>query len=88
MSLEDFELSLCRGTQIESERDWIRSRFYAAKGDACFASGDLAGARGFYVASLRKDPLLLSAYPKLLFSLGKPGLYLRKLLRSLRELPG
>jgi hypothetical protein len=88
MSVEDFESSVCQGTDSESERNWIRARFYAAKGDACFASEDLAAAKEFYVASLRKDPRMVMVYPKLLFSLGKLGIYLRRLIRSVREMPG
>lgn len=84
MSVNDFEESLCRSTESERERNWIRARFYAAKGDAFFSKGDLPAARRFYLDSLHKDPRMAKVYGKLLFSLGKPGKYLLRLLRSVR----
>jgi len=85
MNPAEFEESLCRGTRVEKERNWIRARFYAARGDRLLNEGNLLEARHSYWASLRKDPLLGKVYIKLLFSLGKPGVSLRALLRSIRK---
>jgi hypothetical protein len=85
MSVEEFEDSLCQGTKDESEREWIRAKFYAAKGDASITTEDLPAARGFYLRSLRNDPLKAIVYPKLLLSLGWPGTYVRKALRLVRD---
>jgi glycosyltransferase involved in cell wall biosynthesis len=86
MSFEEFEDSLCRSTEIESERNWIRARFYAAKGNASFTREDLTEARKLYFRSLQKDPLQLAVYARLLLSLGKHGIYVRRAIRSLRKL--
>jgi hypothetical protein len=86
MSVADFEESLCRGTQNERERDWIRARFYAARGNRLSAKGKQVAARKFYFASLQKDATNARVYADLIFSLGKPGLYLRTLLRAVRGL--
>jgi len=86
MTLSDFEESLCRGTQDEMERNWIRARFYAARGDGLYTKGKLSAARSFYLAGLRKDPKMAKVYLKLIFSLGKPGVFLRKLSRAVRHL--
>jgi hypothetical protein len=86
MSIGDFEDSLCRGTQNEAERDWIRAQFYAARGNRLCIKGKQVAARKFYFASLQKDPASATVYAHLLFSLGKPGLYLRKFLRAVRGL--
>lgn len=85
MSLEDFEQSLCRGTQIEKEREWIRARFYAARGDAFFREGNLAAARRSYLDGLQKDPGMAKVYAKLLLSVGGPGSSLRRLQRRVRD---
>lgn len=86
MSVAEFEESLRRGTPNESERDWIRARFYAAQGDRLFSEGDLSAARKSYLECLRRDPRLVKVYAKLLLlSLGKPGIYLRAILRSIRN---
>jgi len=86
MSLEEFEDSLCRSTESESERDWIRARFYAAKGNASFTQEDLAEAKRFYLRSLKKDPLQLAIYARLFLSLGKHGILARRALRGARNL--
>jgi glycosyltransferase involved in cell wall biosynthesis len=86
MSLEEFEDSLCRSTESESERDWIRARFYAAKGNASFTQEDLAEAKRFYLRSLKKDPLQLAIYARLFLSLGKHGILARRALRRARNL--
>jgi glycosyltransferase involved in cell wall biosynthesis len=85
MSVTDFEKSLCRGTDNERERNWIRARFYAAKGDSVYSKGNLTAARRFYLDSLQNDPRMVSVYAKLLLSLGRPGVHLRKLLRAVRK---
>lgn len=84
MSFEDFEDSLCRSTEKESERNWIRARFYAAKGNASFTKEDLAEARKLYLRSLQKDPLQPAVYARLVLSLGKHGVYMRRAFRRIR----
>jgi len=86
MSVSDFEESLCRSTQDENERNWIRARFYAARGDGLYSRGKISSARTFYLAGLRRDPTMAKTYAKLLFSFGKPGVYLRKFTRAIRRL--
>lgn len=86
MSVSDFEESLCRGTKSEREMNLIRSRFFAAMGDRCYFEGNLTAAKKFYVRSLRNDGRMAKVYAKLFLSTGKPGVYLRKLLRSFGNL--
>jgi glycosyltransferase involved in cell wall biosynthesis len=85
MSVNDFEKSLCRGTDNTKERKWIRARFYAAMGDRFYSTGNLTTAKKFYLDSLRNDPRMAEVYVKLFLSLGKPGVYLRGLLRTARN---
>jgi len=85
MSFSEFEESLCKGTESEKERNWIRARFYAAKGDVSFSEGDIPAARKLYLKSLQKDARMVKVYAKLLLSLGKLGVYLRTLLSSVRN---
>lgn len=84
MTFEEFEDSLCRSTENESERNWIRARFYAAKGNASFTKEDMAEARKLYLQSLQKDPLRLAVYARLFLSLGRHGIYLRRAVRKVR----
>lgn len=84
MSIEEFEDSLCRSTENESERNWIRSRFYAARGNACFTQENMTEAKKFYLQSLQKDPLQLAVYARLFLSLGKHGILARRVLRRAR----
>jgi hypothetical protein len=86
MSVSAFEKSLCRGTDHERERNMIRSRFYAAMGDRFYFAGNLSAARAFYVRSLRSNGRMSKVYAKLFLSIGKPGVYLRKLLRTFGNL--
>jgi len=85
MSVDDFEKSLCRGTDNEKERNWIRARFYAAMGDRFYSAGNLTAAKKFYLDSLQNDPRMAKVFVKLFFSLGKPGVYLRNLLQTARD---
>jgi hypothetical protein len=86
MSISHFEKSLCRSTESEKERNWIRARFFDGVGDKCWRRGDLSSAKHFYLASLRKDPRRMKVYAKLLLLvLGKPGGYLRRLVRYFRS---
>jgi glycosyltransferase involved in cell wall biosynthesis len=85
MSVGEFEESLCKGTKSEKERNWIRARFYAAKGDVSFSEGNIPAARKLYLKSLQKDPRMVKVYAKLLLSLGKLGVYLRTFLSSIRK---
>jgi glycosyl transferase family 2 len=84
-TVEQFEASLCRSTQDEKEREFIRARFLAAMGDRSLLNGDALGARQLYIRGLRKDAGMGSVYIKLvLLSLGKIGTGVRQALRSYR----
>ena len=83
MTLDEFEGSLCRSTENEKERDWIRARVAAAMADSLYARGNSTSARRLYLAALQKDPGMVRVYAKLLLLLvGRPGAHLRKLLTS------
>ena len=85
MTLEQFEMSLCRYTASERERNWVRARVYAGIADGFYGRGELRLASQFYLAGLQKDPSMTKAFAKwVLLSLGKPGNNLRAILRSLR----
>ena len=86
MSTSYFENSICSYTREESERRMIRARFYAAKGNKFFSQGDLQIARNLYLTSLRYDPLSPKVFARLVLSLGKHGVYARKILHSLRKM--
>lgn len=85
MTFEEFEDSLCRSTHCESDRNWVRARFYAAKGNANFAKEEVAEARKLYLRSLRKNPLCLAVYARLFLVLGKHGIYIRRAVRQIRD---
>jgi len=86
MTLNQFEDSLCRSTDDETERNWIRARTYEALGDAFFSRGDSAAARTFYARGLRKDWRMTRAFAKLiLHSLGPPGRHIRKVAVTFRN---
>ena len=86
MTLGEFEDSLCRSTNREEERDWIRARTYEAMGDALFWRGDLVASKTFYARGLRKDWRMAGAWAKLfLLSLGPVGRFLRKSVLAFRE---
>jgi glycosyltransferase involved in cell wall biosynthesis len=85
LTLEQFEESLCQNTASEAERNWIRARVYAGIADRYYWRGELALAKQFYLAGLKRDPWLAKVLVKwLLLSLGNPGDCLRRILRSFR----
>jgi glycosyltransferase involved in cell wall biosynthesis len=85
MSIDQFEDSLCRSTESEKEKNWVRARLFEGIGDRLCLRGDGSSARQFYRVGLQKDPRMVKVYAKLfLLWLGKPGDYVRKLLRSFR----
>jgi hypothetical protein len=86
MSFDEFEDSLCRSTNSEAERNWIRARAYEAMGDALFWRGDLVAARTLYVRALRRDWRIVEVWAKvLLLLLGPVGRYLREFVIRFRE---
>ena len=88
ISVRQFEESLCRNTESETERNCIRARFAAGIGDSVWLRGDRQTAKKMYIVSLQKDPRMAKVYAKLLLLLlGRPGQYIRTLLRSLRVRP-
>jgi predicted negative regulator of RcsB-dependent stress response len=88
MNIGQFEESLCRSTQSERERNWVRARVFEAMGDKFFWHGDIKAARKLYLLGLQKDWRMLKALLKLLLlSLGKPGSYVRRLILSFHSMP-
>jgi glycosyltransferase involved in cell wall biosynthesis len=86
MSIHEFEESLCRSTDSERERNWVRARVFAQMGDIYCFREDRQAARKFYLLGLRKDPRMAKAYLKLLLLLlGKPGNYMRRAVLVLRQ---
>jgi glycosyltransferase involved in cell wall biosynthesis len=86
ITLEQFEASLCQNTVSETERNWVRARVYSAIADGYHGRGELALAKQFYLASLRKDPRMPKVLAKwFLLSLGKSGDYVWSILRSFRH---
>ncbi|MGZ3606739.1 MAG: glycosyltransferase family 2 protein [Syntrophales bacterium] len=88
ITLDQFERSLCQSTQNEAERNWIRARAYKATADRYYFRGDLASAKRFFWAGLKKDPTMLKAYAKLmLLFFGKIANSIRiKLIPALRNI--
>jgi glycosyltransferase involved in cell wall biosynthesis len=85
MTAAQFEESIRLSTESESERNWIRARFYVGQGDGLFSRGDWSSAVQSYRAALRADPRMIKVYAKLLLlSLGRPGGYARRTVRKLR----
>jgi glycosyltransferase involved in cell wall biosynthesis len=86
LNLKQFEDSLCSNAANETERNFIRARVFAGIADGCYGRGELALAKQFYVASLRKDPRMPKVLAKwFLLSLGKSGDYVWSILRSFRH---
>jgi glycosyltransferase involved in cell wall biosynthesis len=86
MTIDEFEDSLCRSTNSQAERNWIRARTYVAMADMLFWHDDPAAARTLYVRGLRKDWRMPRAYLKLfLLALGPAGRFVRKLGLIFRE---
>jgi len=86
MTVGEFEDSLCRSTNSEAERNWIRARTFEAMGDALFGRGDLAAARALYAHALRREWRLVEVWAKLfLLLLGPVGRYLRRFVIRFRE---
>jgi glycosyltransferase involved in cell wall biosynthesis len=86
ITVSEFEESLCRSTDSEAERNWIRARTYVAMADMLFWHDDPAAARTLYVRGIRKDWRMPRAYLKLfLLALGPVGRYVRKLGLTFRE---
>jgi hypothetical protein len=86
MTVGEFEDSLCRSTNSELERNWIRARAFEAMGDTLFGRGDLAAARALYMRALRGDWRIVKVWAKLFFLLlGPVGRYLRRFIIRFRE---
>jgi glycosyltransferase involved in cell wall biosynthesis len=87
MTLGRFEQLLCRSTASETERNWVRARVYAGIASQCYWQGELPSAKRFYFAGLRKDPWMPKVLAKwFLLSLGNPGGYVLRSVRSLKEI--
>jgi glycosyltransferase involved in cell wall biosynthesis len=79
VSLEQFEDSLYRHTDDETERNWVRAWVYSEIADRYYHCGDFSSARRYYQQALQKNPLLFKVHVKCIFlSLGKTGDWLRK----------
>jgi hypothetical protein len=89
MSVHDFEKSIYRVCDNESERNQIRARFFEGAGDRHFSAGELLTARDLYLTSLRSNSLSIKVYMKLLLLLfGKTGTRIRSFARNLRSMQG
>jgi len=85
MNLERFEDELCQNTTLESERSKVRAHVYEDVGNTYYWAGDIASAKRFYRSAVRFNPRRLSVYIKLfLLFLGKPGIFLRQKIISIR----
>ena len=85
MSSDQVEESLCRSTDSERERNWIRARYLAGMADELRVRKQRSSATQLYLAALKRDPLMLKVYAKLLcVLLGKPGESLWLTYRSIR----
>jgi glycosyltransferase involved in cell wall biosynthesis len=83
LSLEQFEHSLLRHTEIEKERNWIRARVLAGMASEYFWQGDRLQANQLYKDSLKMDPWMMNVYAKrLLLSLGGTGDFVWKWLKA------
>jgi glycosyltransferase involved in cell wall biosynthesis len=79
MTMEQFEEQLCKSTQDEKERDFVRARVYDAVGDAHYWRGDNALSSQFYSMALKKDFVNPKVWVKrLLLASGGLGNLLRK----------
>lgn len=86
MSVHDFEKSIDRVCDNESDKVKIRARFFEGAGDRHFSAGDILAARGLYSTSLRNDLLAMNVYLKLLLLLfGNTGTRIRNFIRNLRS---
>lgn len=89
LSRKEFERTLCRSTESEKEREWIRASFFEGVADRLIACGKRSSAKRFYLASLKKDNKRLKVYTKfLLLSLGRAGTFLRGFAQRIREVGG
>lgn len=79
MSFEEFESSLCRNTDKEDEREYVRARVYSYVGDEHYWKGDNALAKANYERALSKNPWLPKLWAKwLLLSTGNVGGAIRR----------
>jgi hypothetical protein len=86
MTLEQFEESLRRNDANDQEKKLVRARVHAGIGDQYYWRGELALAKQFYLAGLRRDPWMPKVLGKcLLLLLGNQGAYLRRSFRALRQ---
>ncbi len=85
MTAGQFEESLCRSTDNEADRNWIRARVSEAMGDKFFWRGDLVAARELYLRALQKDWRMVKVRLKLLLLLlGTPGNCVRNFVLTFR----
>jgi glycosyltransferase involved in cell wall biosynthesis len=85
MTVGQFEESLCRSTESERDRAWIRARVFEGMGDKFFWRGDLMAARRHYLLALQKDWRMARVRLKLfLIFLGPLGNYARRFVRTFR----
>ena len=85
MNVDKLEESLRKNARDESEKEWVLARVYEKMGNECYWQNDVAGAKRFYVMSLKADGLMIPVYLKmLLLAAGRPGDYLRQKISALR----
>src|SRR5208283_657912 len=79
MRLDEFEESLCKNSEKESERDHVRARVYSYAADEYYWQGESTLAREFYSRALRKAFWMPKTWVKwLLASSGSVGHALRR----------
>jgi glycosyltransferase involved in cell wall biosynthesis len=85
LTLKQFEESLCRNTQNETEREFVRSRVYAGIGNEYYWQKEVHLAMEFYSSALGKDFWLPKVHLKrVLLGLGKSGDFVRRVIFSFR----
>lgn len=81
MKLDEFEESLCRWTNSDDERNWVRSRMYEFAGDRFFHEREFEKSMGYYRMALKGSWYNAKIWTKLLLQVfGGPGEYLRRIL--------
>ncbi len=86
MNLDEFEESLCKNTEKESERDYVRARVYTYAADEYYWQGESTLAREFYSRALQKAFWMPKTWAKwLLASSGTVGHALRRARASLAK---
>jgi glycosyltransferase involved in cell wall biosynthesis len=89
LALRELNSSLSKASSSKEERAWIRARVFDRIADKMVVRKKLRSARLLYLASLRCDKRGTKVYLKLLLVLlGKPGMWLRSVIRKAKSPSG